>query len=97
MAGAVDHSPISADEAAALFGDLAGAPGLLLAISGGPDSTALLFLAARWRKKTKTKLAAVTVDHGLRPEAKREAAAVAKLAKKLDVPHRIVKWNGRGA
>lgn len=90
----IDHTPISADEASALFRDLAGAPGLLLAISGGPDSTALLFLAARWRKKSKTKLAAVTVDHGLRPEAKREAAAVAKLAKKLDVPHRIVKWNG---
>ena len=94
MAGVSDQSPISVDEAAALFGDLAGAPGLLLAISGGPDSTALLFLAARWRKKSKTKLTAVTVDHGLRKEARREAAAVAKLAKKLGVSHRVVKWTG---
>jgi tRNA(Ile)-lysidine synthase len=94
MAGVSDHSPIFVDEAAALFGDLAGAPGLLLAISGGPDSTALLFLAARWRKKSKTKLTAVTVDHGLRKEARREAAAVAKLAKKLGVSHRVVKWTG---
>jgi tRNA(Ile)-lysidine synthase len=94
MAGAIDQFPISADEAVALFSDLAGAPGLLLAISGGPDSTALLFLAARWRKKTKTKLTAVTVDHGLRKEAKREAAAVASLAKKLGVPHRTMKWTG---
>ena len=69
------------DEAAALLSDLAGSPGLLLAISGGPDSTALLWLAARWRKKSKAKLTAVTVDHGLRKEAKREAAAVARLAK----------------
>jgi tRNA(Ile)-lysidine synthase len=88
-----DQSPISADEAAALFGDLAGAS-LLLAVSGGPDSTALLFLAARWRKKSRAMLTAVTVDHGLRKEAKREAAAVKKLAHKLGVPHHIVKWSG---
>jgi tRNA(Ile)-lysidine synthase len=93
MAEAVDQSPISADETAALLGGLAGMS-VLLAISGGPDSTALLWVAARWRKKSKTKLTAVTVDHGLRKEAKREAAAVAKLAKKLGVPHRIVKWTG---
>jgi tRNA(Ile)-lysidine synthase len=91
----IDQSPISTDEAAALFSDLAGSRGLLLAISGGPDSTALLYLAARWRKASKAKLTAVTVDHGLRKEAKREAAAVGKLAKKLGVPHRIVKWTGR--
>jgi tRNA(Ile)-lysidine synthase len=94
MGGAADQSPISADEAAALFGDLATAPGLLLAVSGGPDSTALLWLAARWHKKSKTKLTAVTVDHGLRKEAKQEAAAVGKLAKKLGVSHRVVKWTG---
>jgi tRNA(Ile)-lysidine synthase len=95
MAGATDQLPISADEAAALFGDLAASSGLLLAVSGGPDSTALLWLAARWRKAAKTKLTAVTVDHGLRKEARREAVAVGKLAKKLGVPHRIVKWTGQ--
>ena len=95
MAGATDQLPISADEAASLFGDLAGSSGLLLAVSGGPDSTALLLLAGRWRKATKTKLTAVTVDHGLRKEARREAAAVGKLAKKLGVPHRVVKWAGK--
>lgn len=94
MTGVSDQLPISADEANALFGDLAGAPVLLLAVSGGPDSTALLWLAARWRKKTKTALVAVTVDHGLRKDARREAAAVAALSKKLGVPHRIVKWSG---
>ena len=95
MAGALDQSPISSDEAASLFGDLAAASGLLLAVSGGPDSTALLFLAARWRKKSKAKLTAVTVDHGLRKEAKSEAAAVGRLARKLGVPHRVVKWTGK--
>ncbi|MDI3470688.1 MAG: tRNA(Ile)-lysidine synthetase [Pseudolabrys sp.] len=89
-------APVSAAEAKALFGDLAAAPAVLLAVSGGPDSTALLWLAARWRKALKSgpALIAVTVDHGLRKEAKREAAAVAKLAKALGVPHRTMNWTG---
>jgi tRNA(Ile)-lysidine synthase len=41
--------PVSSAEAAALFSDLAQSPVLVLAVSGGPDSTALLVLAARWR------------------------------------------------
>jgi tRNA(Ile)-lysidine synthase len=71
---------------------------LVLAVSGGPDSTALLWLIARWHKrlknKTKPKLIAVTIDHGLRQESAGEAAAVGRLAKQLAVPHRILKWTG---
>jgi tRNA(Ile)-lysidine synthase len=90
-------APVSVAEANALFSDLESSPGLLLAVSGGPDSTALLFLAARWAKslKQEPKLVAATVDHGLRKESKREAADVAKLAKKLGVPHRILSWTGK--
>jgi tRNA(Ile)-lysidine synthase len=79
-----------------LFSDLEGVSSLLLAVSGGPDSTALLWLAARWRKALKNgpKLIAVTVDHGLRKESKREAAAVGRLARKLGVVHGIVRWTG---
>jgi tRNA(Ile)-lysidine synthase len=88
--------PVSAAEAAVLLADLKESPGLLLAVSGGPDSTALLVLAARWRARLKRgpKLTAVTVDHGLRPESRREAAAVKRLAARLDVPHRSVRWTG---
>ena len=84
-------------EANALFAGLETLPGLVLAVSGGPDSTALLVLAARWAKKRKRapKLVAVTVDHGLRPEAAREASAVKRLARKLGVPHTTVQWSGR--
>jgi tRNA(Ile)-lysidine synthase len=84
-------------EADSLFSGLEKLPAILLAVSGGPDSTALLMLAARWRdgRKSGPKLFAVTVDHGLRMEAKREAAAVAKLARKLGVAHRIVRWTGK--
>ncbi|MFN3657596.1 MAG: tRNA lysidine(34) synthetase TilS [Pseudolabrys sp.] len=89
--------PVSAEEAAALFSDLKGAPALVLAVSGGPDSTALMVLAARWRAALRRgpKLVAVTIDHGLRPEAKKEAAAVGKLARKLKLAHRTLRWTGR--
>jgi tRNA(Ile)-lysidine synthase len=69
----------------------------VLAVSGGPDSTALLVLAARWAKRLKRapKLIAVTIDHGLRPEAAREAATVKELARRLGVQHRTLRWRGR--
>jgi tRNA(Ile)-lysidine synthase len=88
---------LTAPEVRALFADLADHPVLILAISGGPDSTALLLLAARWRKARKRgpKLVAVTIDHGLRAEARREAAAVKRLARSLGVAHRTLRWSGR--
>jgi tRNA(Ile)-lysidine synthase len=84
-------------EANALFRGLEDLPGLVLAVSGGPDSTALLVLAARWAKRLKRapKLVAVTIDHGLRPQAAREAAMVKRLARRLGVPHRTLHWRGR--
>ena len=91
-----ETAPVSAAELKTLFSDLDYLPALLLAVSGGPDSTALMVLAARWRDalKVKPKLIAVTVDHGLRAEAKREAAAVARLAHKLGIAHRTLRWTG---
>jgi tRNA(Ile)-lysidine synthase len=89
--------PISEDEAATLLSLMAPEPALVLAVSGGPDSTALLWLAARWRRRLKRrpKLLAVTVDHGLRKESAREALAVKKLAKRLKVEHRTLRWRGK--
>jgi tRNA(Ile)-lysidine synthase len=68
----------------------------VLAVSGGPDSTALLWLAARWRSglKRAPRLLAVTVDHRLRPRSRNEALDVARLAKALDVEHLTLRWNG---
>ncbi len=88
---------ISQSEVGALFSALDAHPVLVLAVSGGPDSTALMVLAARWRDglKTKPKLIAVTIDHGLRKESKREAAAVGRLARQLKIAHRTLRWNGR--
>lgn len=92
-----DSPAVSAAEAKSLFSDLVDAPALILAVSGGPDSTALMLLAARWRDalRLKPKLTAVTVDHGLRAESKREAAEVGRLAGKLGLTHRVLNWTGR--
>jgi len=92
-----EEPAISAAEAKSLFSDLNNLPALVLAVSGGPDSTALMVLAARWLAslKKKPKLFVVTVDHGLRAESKREAAAVGRLARKLGLPHRILRWTGK--
>jgi tRNA(Ile)-lysidine synthase len=92
-----DDAPISVQQAKALFADWKHAPAILLAVSGGPDSVALMWLAARWRKALAhgPDLLAVTVDHGLRPEAAREAREVKRLARHLGVPHRTVRWSGQ--
>ena len=89
-------SPLTAAEANILFSDLADVPGIVLAVSGGPDSTALLLLAAQWRARRKhgPDILAVTVDHGLRKEAAAEARDAARLARKLGVRHRTVTWSG---
>jgi tRNA(Ile)-lysidine synthase len=77
-----------------ILAPLAKAHGLLLAVSGGPDSTALLLMAAHWvRLRGSPRLEAATVDHGLRPESAREAAAVAKLCESLGVPHHTLVWS----
>jgi tRNA(Ile)-lysidine synthase len=91
-----DNSPISAREAKRLFADLRGAPALMLAVSGGPDSVALMWLAARWQRSLVRgpRLVVVTVDHGLRPEAAREAREVKRLAMSLGLTHRTVRWRG---
>lgn len=58
-----------------------------LAVSGGPDSLALLLIAARERPD---RVRAATVDHGLRAESAAEAHAVAALCGELRVPHDIL-------
>lgn len=58
-----------------------------VAVSGGPDSLALLLLAAAARPGM---VEAATIDHGLRAESAAEAAMVADLCEQLGVPHRTL-------
>ena len=92
-----DHSPILARDAKRLFADFTAAPALVIAVSGGPDSVALMWLMARWRKARARgpRLVAVTVDHGLRPEAAAEARQVERLSRTLALAHRTMRWTGK--
>ena len=62
-----------------------------VAVSGGSDSLALLHLLADWGRAD---LAAVTVDHRLRPASASEALHVARIAEGLGVRHDVLEWRG---
>src|SRR5687767_13524944 len=70
---------------------LRGAPGdrglLGVAVSGGPDSLALLLLAAAAKPG---QVRAATVDHGLRAASAAEAAHVASICAAIGCPHDIL-------
>jgi tRNA(Ile)-lysidine synthase len=59
---------------------------VLVAVSGGPDSMALLHALAILRPKLGHALVAHGVDHGLRVEAKGELDLAERVARELDVP-----------
>ncbi len=65
-----------------------------VAVSGGGDSVALLLLVQDWAARSGARLSAVTFDHGLRAEAKQEAALVADLCRDRGIAHDILTWSG---
>ena len=69
------------------FTAVQGAP-LAVAVSGGSDSLALLL----WAHRQGYSLHVLTVDHGLRPEAAREAAFVGELAAGMGHSHETLTW-----
>lgn len=83
---------------AALFAALSAAfpPGatVAVAVSGGGDSMALLALLAELPGR---RLQAVTVNHGLRPEAEAEAALVARFCAGRGIGHTVLRWDHGGA
>jgi tRNA(Ile)-lysidine synthase len=85
---------LSLASADALLAPLAEETALLLAVSGGPDSLALMLLAAAWSLRDKIKIVVATVDHGLRVASREEALFVAKEAGTLGFEHRLLVWAG---
>ncbi len=68
-----------------------------LAVSGGPDSMALMALARRWARNAgrgASFFCVLTVDHGLRPESVKEAAFVAAHAQEFEFTHATLNWTG---
>ncbi len=69
-------------------------PVIAVAVSGGPDSLALILLAQRWARQRGGEVCALTVDHGLRPDSAEEARTVAGWLALRSVPHEILVWAG---
>jgi tRNA(Ile)-lysidine synthase len=84
------------DRLDALFAPVAGCKALALAVSGGPDSLALMLCAHRWAERLmpSPRLFVYSVDHGLRQEAAGEVQYVLAEAKKLGLPARGLAWQG---
>jgi tRNA(Ile)-lysidine synthase len=83
---------IGEDELEGLFQVFADRRGVLLAVSGGADSVALMALASRWRRGGGgTPLSVATVDHGLRTEAAGECERVQAWARELGLDCRILR------
>jgi tRNA(Ile)-lysidine synthase len=80
----------------ARFGPFEQAPVVAVAVSGGADSMALALLAQRWLKACTPagRLVALTVDHGLRPEAGAEAAQVGRWLAAYGIEHYVLVWRG---
>ena len=67
---------------------------ILLAVSGGPDSVALMLLAAQWAGRPGRRIEVATVDHGLRAGSAAEAALVGDWARALGFAHHDLMWSG---
>ncbi len=66
---------------------------IAVAVSGGADSTALLFFC----KKHNLDITALTVDHGLRAESKEEAEKIKAICTSLNIEHHTLNWDSSGA
>ena len=67
----------------------------IVAVSGGPDSLALAFLAKIFSIKNNLKPRFFIVDHKLRTESSQEARSVKDLLKKYSIKLEILTWNGK--
>jgi len=85
---------MTTDEAARVLAPLAPYARVALAVSGGPDSLALLHLAHRLHVAGafRAEITVLTVDHGLRAASRDEAIMVAALAAQSGFDHAILDW-----
>lgn len=89
--------PLTVAELAALLDAIGGfeaRPLVAVAVSGGPDSLALMLLADRWARQRGGRAWGLTVDHALRPESAEEARIVAAWLAARAIPHETLLWAG---
>ena len=68
---------------------------IAVAVSGGPDSLSLAFLAKAFALKNRVNVKCFIVDHKLRKESTSEAKLVKNILKKDDITCKILRWNGK--
>ncbi len=66
-----------------------------VAVSGGPDSLALAFLAKNYSFKKKINPKFFIVDHKLRSESTKEAKTVQKILRRISINLEILTWKGK--
>ena len=66
-------------------------PVVAVAVSGGPDSIALVFLLKKWIRKKKGKLIALIVDHQIRKKSFEESISVKKYLDNNNIESLILK------
>lgn len=78
------------------FEMLAERDGFAVAVSGGPDSLALLVMIARWRDVSgyAGKILILSVDHGLRAQSADEVRLVARIAARYGFMFEGLVWTG---
>ena len=65
-------------------------PSIAVAVSGGPDSMALLFLLNKWIKLEKGEITALIIDHRLRLNSSNEAQKISKYLNKNKINTKIL-------
>ena len=96
-----DQHGLSPADFDSLFEPLRSFDHLLVAVSGGVDSTVLLNALCEWLNRCRThqrqapsKISVACVDHNLREGSAREARAVKKMAQRLGCEGTVLRWQG---
>ena len=68
-------------------------PNVAVAVSGGPDSAALIFLINEWINLVKGRVTSLTINHNLRKESSKESKIISNFLKEKKINTKILKVN----
>lgn len=72
-------------------------PTLAVAVSGGADSVFCALAVHEWTRKKNKTVTSITIDHGIRPEARDEAVFVSSLMNQHNIAHQTLTWSPQTA